>query len=186
MMADSNITKRALAQALQELMEEVPFDKINVTQICEKCGINRKSFYYHFKDKYDLANWIFDTEFISFSLAFSDVTNFDERLDLLNDICDYFYRNRIFYRKVLKIKGQNSFSEHLREYCRPLLSLRLTYLFGKDAADDFTINFFTDAALCCMERWIMEKDCMPPDQFVAKLKSLILNGADAGHREVEQ
>ena len=60
-MADSNITKRALAQALQELMEEVPFDKINVTQICEKCGINRKSFYYHFKDKYDLANWIFYT-----------------------------------------------------------------------------------------------------------------------------
>ena len=24
--------------------------------------MNRKSFYYHFKDKYDLVNWIFDTE----------------------------------------------------------------------------------------------------------------------------
>ena len=31
-MADSNITKRALAGALRELIEEMPFDKINVTQ----------------------------------------------------------------------------------------------------------------------------------------------------------
>ncbi len=56
-MADSNITKQALATSLRELMEEVPFDKINVAQICERCGMNRKSFYYHFKDKYDLVNW---------------------------------------------------------------------------------------------------------------------------------
>ncbi len=42
-MADSNITKQALAASLRELMEEVPFDKINVAQICERCGMNRKS-----------------------------------------------------------------------------------------------------------------------------------------------
>lgn len=59
-MAASNITKRALATALWELMKEVPFDKIQVANICERCGMNRKSFYYHFKDKYDLVNWIFD------------------------------------------------------------------------------------------------------------------------------
>ncbi|WP_242622571.1 TetR family transcriptional regulator [Intestinimonas timonensis] len=63
-MADSNITKRALATSLKELMVEQPFDKINVAQICEHCNMNRKSFYYHFKDKYDLVNWFFDTEFI--------------------------------------------------------------------------------------------------------------------------
>ena len=34
-MADSNITKRALAAALRELMEQMPFDKIQVWQICE-------------------------------------------------------------------------------------------------------------------------------------------------------
>ena len=37
-MADSNITKRALAAALKELMEQKPFSKINVAEICEKCG----------------------------------------------------------------------------------------------------------------------------------------------------
>ena len=64
-MADSNITKHALATALKELMEENPFNKISVANICEKCCMNRKSFYYHFKDKYDLVNWIYDMEFIT-------------------------------------------------------------------------------------------------------------------------
>ena len=32
--------------------------------------MNRKSFYYHFKDKFDLVNWIFDVEYLStYSLA---------------------------------------------------------------------------------------------------------------------
>ena len=60
-MADSNITKNALASSLKSLMEQKPFQKINVNDICEGCGMNRKSFYYHFKDKYDLVNWIFYT-----------------------------------------------------------------------------------------------------------------------------
>ena len=64
-MADSNMTKRALAAALKELMGEMPFAKITVADICEKCDMNRKSFYYHFRDKYDLVNWIFDNEFIA-------------------------------------------------------------------------------------------------------------------------
>ena len=50
-MADSNITKNALAASLKNLMREKPFEKISVSDICEACGMNRKSFYYHFKDK---------------------------------------------------------------------------------------------------------------------------------------
>ena len=58
----SNATKQAFADALRKLLEQKPFAKISVSHICEECGMNRKSFYYHFKDKYDLVNWIFDTE----------------------------------------------------------------------------------------------------------------------------
>ena len=46
-------------------METKPFSQISVSDICGKCEMNRKSFYYHFKDKYDLVNWIYRTEFIA-------------------------------------------------------------------------------------------------------------------------
>ena len=64
-MADSNITKQALSNALKELLAERPFEKSSVSDICQKCSMNRKSFYYHVRDKDDLVNWIFDTEFIT-------------------------------------------------------------------------------------------------------------------------
>lgn len=184
-MADSNLTKRALAAALKELMEKVPFEKIQVAHICEKCDMSRKSFYYHFKDKYDLLNWIFDMETFSLFQSLSNAKQLEDRMDVIRDVCYYFYKNRTFYRKALKIEGQNSFSEHFREYITPILKLRITYLFG-DSADDFTLNFFTDAAVCTIERWLQEKDCMPPDQFVSKLQNTIQRSVKALHRELNQ
>ena len=106
-MAESNITKRALAQAMKELIEEIPFEKINVGQICERCNMNRKSFYYHFRDKYDLVNWIFDTEFI----AVASQKDFRTGWEFFSELCGYLYQNRSFYLRALKIKGQNSFSD---------------------------------------------------------------------------
>lgn len=182
-MADSNITKKALANALRELMEEEAFDKIQVAHICEKCNMNRKSFYYHFKDKYDLVNWIFDTEIITFIQKISKEEPYDNRIKLLQEICNYFYENRSFYRKALQIEGQNPFSDHFREYIRSILELRLTELIGDIARDEFTLNFFVDAVVCSLERWLLDKNCMPPEQIVAKMLNLIQKSADALHQE---
>ena len=94
-MPDSLITKRALASSLKELMKAQPLTKISVGDICEKCGMNRKSFYYHFCDKYDLVNWIFDTEF-------SEIRNRPDHIANFEDICEYFYSDREFYRSALQ------------------------------------------------------------------------------------
>lgn len=109
-MPDSNITKRALASALKELMEDSPFSKISVSDICQACDMNRKSFYYHFKDKYDLVNWIYYTECV----AVLKEKDYCTEWELLEDLCAYFYKNRTFYRKTLSVDGQNSFSEYFR------------------------------------------------------------------------
>lgn len=183
-MADSNITKRALAGALRELMVDIPFDKIQVAHICERCGMNRKSFYYHFKDKYDLLNWTFDMDFISFVQKFSDSQSLEQRVSELREVCYYFYDNRDFYRKALKIEGQNSFSEHFREYIIPFLKDRLSYYLVGDVLDDFELNFFTDAVVSTIERWLSDKNCMLPDVFVDRLLHLLSRSADALNREL--
>ena len=89
-MADSNITKSALASALKELMETTPFAKITVSDICAKCNMNRKSFYYHFRDKYDLVSWIFRYEFLDEHKQFVGY----EMIWFFDDLFRYLFDNK--------------------------------------------------------------------------------------------
>lgn len=53
----SQVTKRALEASLKNLLLQKPLGKITINDITEDCGINRMTFYYHFKDIYDLVEW---------------------------------------------------------------------------------------------------------------------------------
>lgn len=53
----SDLTKRALEQSLKNLLLQKPLSKITISDIADDCGINRMTFYYHFKDIYDLIEW---------------------------------------------------------------------------------------------------------------------------------
>ena len=177
-MADSNITKLALSGALKELLEEQSFEKISVSDICERCGMNRKSFYYHFKDKYDLVNWIFDTEFVELNQEYYLVTrllshSFDDRWKNIEVFCNYFYENRTFYRRVLKVDGQNSFSSHFREFVRPLFRLRVEELLGIEDVPEMVYDFVVDGVICAIERWLLDKNCASPEEFMYSLKKMI-------------
>lgn len=51
----SNITKKQLEEALKQCLLQKSFDKITISDLTEACGISRMTFYYHFKDIYDLV-----------------------------------------------------------------------------------------------------------------------------------
>jgi len=178
-MAASNITKKALASSLKELMTTTPFEKISITQICTSCGMNRKSFYYHFKDKYDLLNWIFDTDFASYKWDNAVSFSYNDRKEFLEDIYNQFFKNRGFYRKALKIEGQNSFYDHLRERIYPFLKKRIAFAFNNENVDEFYIDFFTDAVFGTIVRWLTDKDPMTPSQLLSKLDSLFQDAVSA-------
>lgn len=56
------LTRQAIATAFIQLLNERPMDKISVKNIVETCGINRNTFYYHYRDIYDLLEDIFERE----------------------------------------------------------------------------------------------------------------------------
>lgn len=53
-----NRTKYALEASLKKLLLQKPLDKITIHDLTSDCGISRMAFYYHFKDIYDLAEWV--------------------------------------------------------------------------------------------------------------------------------
>ena len=174
-MPDSNITKRALAQALKDLMRHQSFQKISVGEICEACGMNRKSFYYHFRDKHDLVCWIFQTEFFEHLHMTDGFTGWS----LLSDACGYLYGERAFYRDILAIDGQNSLREYLKEQTHPLLvEFAHEMLEGFDAGElDFCLSFYTDSFLTSIVRWLSAPEVIQPEEYIEQIRRLLENTA---------
>lgn len=73
-------TKQSLAQALKQEMKHKQLSKITITELCDVCQINRKTFYYHFEDIYDLLKWTLEQEAIEVVKNFDLVVNTEEAL----------------------------------------------------------------------------------------------------------
>lgn len=56
-------TKNALKEALLEMLETEPIDKIRVHKLCMKAEINKTTFYNHYHDIYDFYEEILDDFF---------------------------------------------------------------------------------------------------------------------------
>ncbi len=55
----ANLTKNAIMETFSALLETTPFDKVTVLMITRKCGVSPNTFYYHFRDIYDLLSaWL--------------------------------------------------------------------------------------------------------------------------------
>lgn len=180
-MANSYVTKHALAESLKQLMTEVPFNKISISDICDKCCMNRKSFYYHFRDKYDLVNWIFDSEFVEVAKN----TTFSNQWEIMSALCEYFYENRDFYKYAFEIKGQNSFSDHFFDTIKPLLYKRMKEVMSEEEILDYQIIAVAEFFVTITQKWISEKDCLPPEVFQHSVKTLVEKFAVQINNEIE-
>ena len=65
---NSTNTKQMLAEALIVLSNKKDFSKITISELVSYCNINRKTFYYHFTDIYDLLEWHLNNE-VNFALT---------------------------------------------------------------------------------------------------------------------
>jgi Transcriptional regulator len=154
-MSNANITKVAIASAIKQLMEKTPFDRITTTDIIDKCGISRKTFYYHFQDKYDVVNWIFMVEIVDGILECTTPENWMEGSFKL---CRYIKENKSFYKNAVNASGQNCFIQFLHK----LTELQLDKLCG-DALekqlltkDDykFLVEYYYNAFIGVFIPWV--------------------------------
>lgn len=81
------------------------------------CQMRRQTFYYHFKDKFELLSWIYREETKENIIDFLDYETWENIFDLL---FDYFYENQKFYRNAFKVIEQNSFNHYLFEHTKNL------------------------------------------------------------------
>ena len=90
----AQMTKSALAQSLKQLMADKTLDKITVKEIVARCGVNRQTFYYHFRDIYDLLDWMFINEGYEFSRLYPNTAVLDDGQTVVRNLCSYLIENR--------------------------------------------------------------------------------------------
>lgn len=81
-------TKKALAASLKKLMREKALSKVTVSEIVKDCGVNRKTFYYHFEDVYSLLVWMLEQEAVEVVREFDLLVDCDEAIAFVMNYVD--------------------------------------------------------------------------------------------------
>lgn len=81
-------TKKTLSASLKKFMNTKPLSKISVSEIIADCGVNRKTFYYHFQDIYALLKWTLEQETVEVLKNFDLLLNPEEAILFVTDYVD--------------------------------------------------------------------------------------------------
>lgn len=172
-MSTSEFTKYMIAKGVKQLLKTMEFNDISVGIIASHCHISRNTFYYHFKDKYDVINWIFYSEITPIIGMDYSVDNWAESLLAL---CKYMQENKEFYIKVLHIQGQNSFSECLMEFYVNLVQNILLNTEGDQILDPGQVrviaNFYAFGLTGVVSNWAKNGMKAEPEPTIRMLKDL--------------
>ena len=156
----SDSTKKLLARSLCDLMHKRPLSRITIGDICDMCEMNRKSFYYHFHDKFELVNWIFTHDL-------HNALEAHPHRDSLLTLCECLRSDAAFYRVALQQTEQNPLLPCMDEALRPILSARMTAGIAED--DPITLDLCVHAVRSVLVRWVLGGCQQTAEQFTATL-----------------
>ena len=105
----SALTKKALLVAFGDLLEEKPFNKITITDITSRCGLNRMTFYYHFDNIYELMIWGLEMQMHEVS---KDYINYENWKTGYLRVFYFALERKTYIKKVFRTLEQ----EHLEHY----------------------------------------------------------------------
>lgn len=176
----SQVTKRALEQSLKNLLLKKPLTKITVSDIADDCGINRMTFYYHFKDIYDLVEWscLEDAK-----RALDEKKTYDTWQQGLLQIFEAVQQNKPFILNVYRCIHR----EQVEKYLQPLVDELLIGVI-KEKANGMTVRdedkqFIAQAYgymfIGLMLDWIKDNMREDPRQIVDRLNRLIKGSLSA-------
>ena len=156
----AEITKMWIADKMREIMKHKSLDKIRVTEICKAADIERTTFYYHFKDKYDLVAWMFCTDAYG-----TDITSVASAAAGLNKM----KQEILFYKRAYEDSSQNALWRYMLEYFVRRYSELAKEKLGTDLLDPqlaYSIRFYCMGAVGMTQEWVMNDNITSAETVV--------------------
>lgn len=165
----TNNTKNELGRALYTLLGKKNLDRITVADITGLCGLNRQTFYYHFHDVYELAEWLIDREVAE--LASSENAKTGDWHELLMHIFLRLTESKSVALHLYRSRGWHHIVDYVYRRVSPLLEERARNLVAElqlDVPEEdllFVVRIYLYALSGVLDAWLSSgmKDSVPGD-----------------------
>ncbi len=115
----AQLTANAIKASFTRLLNEKPLDKITVKDIVEDCGINRKTFYYHYRDIYDLLESMLAEELHKFDAAHFENETLEE---CIFKIASFIIENKKAVKHIYDSVDRDKLEQALYEATLPQIT----------------------------------------------------------------
>lgn len=175
-------TAQLMNQALLSLLEKKDIEFISVTEIVNKAGVSRSTFYLHYDDIYDLLEETIENlnkQFVSsfdIKIPFSVKTKEDAYLITDKQLIPYltFVKQN---RKILKLihekphlfQSKNTYKKMYDAIFYPAIS----FFVNEEKERIYCLEFYTGGVVAIIHKWL-ELDCITEiDELIKIIKSCI-------------
>lgn len=153
-------TKLWIADKMKNLMKQKPIDKIRITEICKVAEIERTTFYYHFKDKYDLVAWIFFQD--------AEGTNIIDVRDAAAGL-NKMKQDILFYKRAYEDTSQNALWQYMLEYFVTAYSELARKMTTSDTLNTellFSIRLYCYGSVGMTKEWVLRDNITSAETLV--------------------
>ena len=153
---------------MKKLLLEKPLNKITINDITEDCGVNRMTFYYHFKDIYDLVDWILAEDAAKAMEGRRGFGTWSEAyLDVLHQLQD----NKTLVLNVYRSVGREQVEQYLYRLLDTILKdfadRECHDITVQDADKQFVVDFYKYALVGMTLEWTRRDMKADPAVMVA-------------------
>ncbi|USF26579.1 hypothetical protein N510_001507 [Firmicutes bacterium ASF500] len=167
-------TKKALAESLKNLLLQKPLNKITISDITDDCAINRMTFYYHFKDIYDLVEWTCAEEAAQ---AMEGKKTYDTWQEGFLNIFSAVQSNKPLIMNVYRCVSR----ERIEQYLNPLICALILGVVEEKSAEmpvseadkRFIASFYEYAFIGVMLEWIDNNMREEPSVLVERTSRVV-------------
>lgn len=169
-------TKRALADSLKKALRSKRFSRITVTEIIQDCGVNRKTFYYHFEDIYALLKWMLDKEAVEVIQKFDLLLHYE---DAIRFVMDYVDENPYIISCVYDSIGREEmkrffYADMLGVVTSVILEAQRNMNIKIDSdMTEYAAKFYTEAIAGMLIDWSKNKEYYDREKVIRYLTALI-------------
>ncbi|QSH95578.1 TetR/AcrR family transcriptional regulator [Treponema phagedenis] len=163
----NNKRKRASIEKIEkifaQLLQKKEINKISVTEICKKAGINRTTFYASYLDIFDLAEKIGKKAIDDFNELYEEEVKSQYNSNDFLKLFSHIKENQLLYKTYFKLGIDSNFK--IRRY-----DTKLAEKYYSNKYIDYHIEYFRAGITAIIKMWLNNNCDLEPEEVFQIIK----------------